>query len=78
MLKFLKECGLRSYIPIDTCKQIMESIQVNDKQEGWTDEQHYKFLERYRMHIEHDDLLQLHDQYMNSNQITTTEHLRYT
>ncbi|CAF3189147.1 unnamed protein product, partial [Rotaria sp. Silwood2] len=39
MLKFLKECGLRSYIPIDTCKQIMESIQVNDKQEGWTDEQ---------------------------------------
>jgi hypothetical protein len=39
MLKFLKECGLRSYIPTDKCKQIMESIQLNVKQEGWTNEQ---------------------------------------
>jgi len=38
MLKFLKECGLRSYIPTDKCKQIMESIQLHVKQEGWTNE----------------------------------------
>ncbi|CAF2362730.1 unnamed protein product [Rotaria sp. Silwood2] len=102
MLKFLKECGLRSYIPTDKCKQIMESIQLNVKQEGWTNEQRkrskhlyehilinwtrydisildYKFLEPYQMHIEHNDLLQLHDQYINSIDITaTSEHLRYT
>ncbi|UJR23291.1 hypothetical protein I4U23_026307 [Adineta vaga] len=39
LLKFLKECGLRSYISTDKCKQIMESIQLNVKQEGWTNEQ---------------------------------------
>jgi hypothetical protein len=39
ILKFLKECGLRSYISTDKCKQIMESIQLNVKQEGWTNEQ---------------------------------------
>ena len=38
MLKFLKECGLRSYIPTDKCKRIMESIQLHVKQEGWTSE----------------------------------------
>jgi len=38
MLKFLKECGLRSYIPTDKCKQIMESLQSNVKQDGWTNE----------------------------------------
>ncbi|CAF4815095.1 unnamed protein product, partial [Rotaria socialis] len=39
MLKFLKECGLRSYISTDKCKQIMESIQLNVKQAGWTNDQ---------------------------------------
>ncbi|CAM2704787.1 unnamed protein product [Rotaria socialis] len=38
LLKFLKECGLRSYISTDKCKQIMESIQVSVKQDGWTNE----------------------------------------
>ena len=38
MIKFLKECGLRSYIPTDKCKQIMESIQLHVKQEGWNNE----------------------------------------
>ncbi|CAF1400093.1 unnamed protein product, partial [Didymodactylos carnosus] len=39
MLKFLKECGLRSYIQIDKCKQIMDSIQTQVKEHGWTPEQ---------------------------------------
>ena len=38
ILKYLKECGLRSYIASDKCKQIMESIQLNVKQEGWNNE----------------------------------------
>jgi hypothetical protein len=49
MLKFLKECGLRSFIPMDKCKQIMESIQLNVKQEGWNNEQRKrsKYLYEY-------------------------------
>ncbi|UJR25623.1 hypothetical protein I4U23_006975 [Adineta vaga] len=102
MLKFLKECGLRSYIPTDKCKQLMESIQLNIKQEGWTNElrkrskhlyEHllmnwtrydnsildYKFLEPYQMHLESDDLLQLHEQYTNSSDNTTpADHFRHT
>lgn len=38
MLKFLKECGLRSYIPTETCKKIMESVQTSVKQTGWNNE----------------------------------------
>jgi hypothetical protein len=101
MLKFLKECGLRSYIPTDKCKQIMESIQLNVKQEGWTNEQRkrskslyehllmnwtrydnsildYKFLEPYQMDLETDKLIQLHEQYTTTNEISITEHLRHT
>ncbi|CAF0732765.1 unnamed protein product [Adineta steineri] len=100
MLKFLKECGLRSYIPTDKCKQIMESIQLNVKQEGWTNEQRkrskhlyehllsnwtrydnsildYKFLEPYQLHLERNDLLQLHEQYTNSSDTNLTDHFRY-
>jgi hypothetical protein len=101
MIKFLKECGLRSYIPTDKCKQIMESIQLHVKQEGWTNElrkrskclyEHllihwtrydntildYKFLEPYQMRFETDHLVQLHEQYTNSNETTIAEHLRHT
>jgi hypothetical protein len=101
MLKFLRECGLRSYIPTDKCKQIMESIQLSVKQEGWTNDQRkrskylyqhllinwtrydnsildYKFLEPYQMHLDNNNLLQLHEQYINSNEATIAEHLRYT
>ena len=101
MLKFLRECGLRSYIPTDKCKQIMESIQLYVRQEGWTNEQrkrskhlyehlvsnwtrydnsvlNYKFLEPHQMHLDNDDLLQLHEQYTTSNDTTVAEHLRCT
>jgi hypothetical protein len=79
----------------------MESIQLNVKQEGWTNEQRkrskylyehllsnwtrydnsildYKFLEPYQMHIENDDLLQLHDQYISSTETTINDHFRFT
>ncbi|CAF3697917.1 unnamed protein product, partial [Adineta steineri] len=101
LLKFLKECGLRSYISTDKCKQIMESIQLNVKQEGWTNEQRkrskylyehlltnwtrydnsildYKFLEPYQMRSDNDDLLQLHEQYINSSDTNSTDYFRFT
>jgi hypothetical protein len=101
MLAYLKECGLRSYIPTDKCKRIMESIQLNVKQEGWTNDQRkrskylyehlltnwtcydnsildYKFLEPYRMHSEHDELVELHEQYTNSTDTNLSEHFRST
>lgn len=101
LLKFLKECGLRSYISTDKCKQIMESIQLNVKQEGWTNEQRkrskylyehllsnwtrydnsildYKFLEPYQMRAEHDELLQLHEQYVSNSETSVAEHFRFT
>ena len=60
MLKFLKECGLRTYIPTDKCKQIMESIQLSIKQEGWTNEQ------RKRSKYLYDHLLSNWTRYDNS------------
>lgn len=101
LLKFLKECGLRSYISTEKCKQIMESIQLNVKQEGWTNEQRkrskylyehmlsnwtrydnsildYKFLEPYQMQVDHDELLQLHEQYANCSDSNVAEHFRFT
>jgi hypothetical protein len=101
ILKFLKECGLRSYIPTDKCKQLMESIQTHVKQNGWTAEQRkrskylyehvrihwtrydnslldHKFLEPYQMHVDHDDLLQLHEQYVSNSETNASEHFRFT
>ena len=101
MLKFLKECGLRSYIPTDKCKQIMQSIQLHVKQEGWNNELRKRskylyehllthwtrydnsildlpFLEPYQMHRDHDNLLQIHEQYNNGVDISVSEHLRRT
>ncbi|CAF3425408.1 unnamed protein product [Rotaria sp. Silwood1] len=101
LLKFLKECGLRSYISTDKCKQIMESVQLNIKQDGWTNEQRkrskylyehlltnwtrydnsildYKFLEPYQMHLENDELLQLHEQYTNSTETNLNDSFRFT
>ena len=60
MLKFLKECGLRSYIPTDKCKQIMEAIQLHVKQNGWTNEQ------RKRSKYLYDHLLANWTRYDNS------------
>ena len=91
ILKFLKECGLRSYIPTEKCKQLMEAIQLNVKQTGWNNEQRkrskylyehlienwtrydnsileLKFLEPHRMNVEHDELLQLHEQFNSGNE----------
>ncbi|CAF4661183.1 unnamed protein product, partial [Rotaria sp. Silwood1] len=101
LLKFLKECGLRSYISTDKCKQIMESVQLNIKQDGWTNEQRkrskylyehlltnwtrydnsildYKFLEPHQMHLENDELLQLHEQYTNSTETNLNDSFRFT
>jgi hypothetical protein len=38
----------------------------------------YKFLEPYQMHLDNNNLLQLHEQYTNSNETPIPEHLRYT
>ena len=79
----------------------MEYIQLNVKQEGWTNEQrkrskylyehlltnwtrydnsiiNYKFLEPYQMHIENDELLQLHEQYTTSTDANANDSFRYT
>jgi len=60
MIKFLKECGLRSYISTEKCKQIMESIQSNVKQQGWTNEQ------RKRSKYLYEHLIQNWTRYDNS------------
>jgi len=52
ILKFLKECGLRSYLPTDKCKQLMESIQLNVKQNGWNAEQRKRSKYLYEHLIE--------------------------
>jgi hypothetical protein len=38
----------------------------------------YKFLEPYQMHLESDDLLQLHEQYSNASDANVADHFRYT
>ena len=37
-LRFLKEAGLRTFLPSDVCKRCMNEIETKVKQDGWNDE----------------------------------------
>ena len=37
-LRFLKEAGLRTFLPSDVCKRCMNEIEAKVKNDGWTDE----------------------------------------